>query len=72
MVEGGATVISSFLSSGLVDRLIVTVCPTLVGGKGVAYLLEHNAIPRLEFLQSKQVGQDTVMAWNVLRCDPAN
>ena len=37
MVEGGASVISSFIGSGLVDRLVVTVCPTLVGDEGVAY-----------------------------------
>lgn len=37
MVEGGATVISSFIASGLVDRLVVTVCPTLVGDEGVPY-----------------------------------
>lgn len=36
MVEGGARVISSLLQSGLVDTLIVTVAPTLVGAAGVA------------------------------------
>lgn len=36
MVEGGASVIASFLNSGFVDRLIVTVSPTLVGN-GVGY-----------------------------------
>lgn len=37
MVEGGARVISSFLQSGLVDSLIITVCPTMVGEGGVGY-----------------------------------
>lgn len=37
MVEGGASVISSFLQSGLVNSLIVTVCPTIVGKDGIAY-----------------------------------
>ncbi|MEW6221680.1 MAG: RibD family protein [Thermodesulfobacteriota bacterium] len=32
MVEGGARVITSFLASGLVDLLAVTVAPKLVGG----------------------------------------
>ena len=36
MVEGGASIISSFLNSGRVDSLIVTVAPTLVGEDGVA------------------------------------
>ena len=37
MVEGGASIISSFLQSGLVNSLIVTVCPTIVGNEGVGY-----------------------------------
>lgn len=36
MVEGGASVIASFLDSGLCDILIVTVSPTLFGS-GLAY-----------------------------------
>lgn len=31
MVEGGASIISSLLSSGLVDLLVVTIAPVLVG-----------------------------------------
>ena len=42
MVEGGATVIKSFLSaagesSGLVDAVVVTVAPIFVGSDGVGY-----------------------------------
>jgi 3,4-dihydroxy 2-butanone 4-phosphate synthase/GTP cyclohydrolase II len=32
MVEGGASVITSFLAQGLVDRLVLTVAPVIVGG----------------------------------------
>jgi len=32
MVEGGATVIHSFLAAGLVDRLVLTIAPFYVGG----------------------------------------
>jgi riboflavin biosynthesis pyrimidine reductase len=31
MVEGGASVINSFLTSGLVDQVIVTTAPITVG-----------------------------------------
>lgn len=31
MVEGGASVISSFLASGLVDLVVITIAPTMVG-----------------------------------------
>jgi riboflavin biosynthesis pyrimidine reductase len=33
MVEGGAGVITSFLSSRLVDLLVLTIAPVLVGGQ---------------------------------------
>lgn len=32
MVEGGASVINSFLAHNLVDRLVLTIAPVLVGG----------------------------------------
>ena len=35
MVEGGSQVITSFLESRLVDKLIITVAPRLVGGLSV-------------------------------------
>lgn len=31
MVEGGASIISSFLESGLVDLVIITIAPVLIG-----------------------------------------
>ena len=39
MIEGGATVIRSLLSSkNVVDKLIVTVSPTLIGSDGVSII----------------------------------
>ena len=32
MVEGGARVLASFLASGLVDEIVVTIAPILLGG----------------------------------------
>ena len=32
MVEGGGQVISSFIESRLVDQMIITIAPRLVGG----------------------------------------
>lgn len=78
MVEGGASVISSFINSGVVDRLVVTVSPTLVGDEGVPYNVGkvgnfasscmHGPhppakVPSLEYIRSQAVGRDTVMAW---------
>jgi riboflavin biosynthesis pyrimidine reductase len=33
MVEGGASVLTSFLSTGLADALVITVAPRLLGGQ---------------------------------------
>jgi len=37
MVEGGAKVIGSFLAESIVDVLIITVAPVLVGSDGITY-----------------------------------
>lgn len=39
MVEGGASVISTFLASGMVDLVVMTVAPVLIGD-GVSMLSE--------------------------------
>lgn len=39
MVEGGAAIIASFFSACVVDTLIITTAPTLVGDNGLGYTL---------------------------------
>jgi 2,5-diamino-6-(ribosylamino)-4(3H)-pyrimidinone 5'-phosphate reductase len=51
MVEGGASVISSVLSSGLVDLLVVTIAPVLVG-EGIG--LFQNQV-RLTLISSNKI-----------------
>jgi len=75
MVEGGQKIISTFLNlkerGGLnprpvVDRLIVTVAPRLVGGSGVGALDDgNNESPDLIHLRSINLGQDTVVALRI-------
>ena len=66
LVEGGARVITSLLSGGLVDRVIVSVSPTLIGAGreavgdlGVGLISEGL---RLEVPSVHQVGGDLVIA----------
>ncbi|MCB8945765.1 MAG: GTP cyclohydrolase II [Ardenticatenaceae bacterium] len=59
MVEGGAEIITAFLTQKLVDRLIVTIAPILVGGLHAIQPLPH--IPRLQNSTTHQIGQDTVV-----------
>lgn len=61
MVEGGARVIQSFLSERLVDALIVTTAPVLVGGDGVGYSEGFEQVPGLKYMGTKLLGRDTVV-----------
>ena len=64
MVEGGARVITSFLAAQLVDRLVLTVVPLLVGGlSAVGDLAERNgdAFPVLRNPHYEWVGNDLVI-----------
>jgi 3,4-dihydroxy 2-butanone 4-phosphate synthase/GTP cyclohydrolase II len=64
MVEGGARVISSFLTQNLVDLAVITVAPLFVGGLPV---LEPGALPlssgypRLIAPQIEAMGEDCVI-----------
>ena len=67
MVEGGAQVITSFMSSQLVDQIIVTVAPVLVGGLRVldsSLQLPFGNFPRLVRVSFHQVGDDLVLWGN--------
>jgi 3,4-dihydroxy 2-butanone 4-phosphate synthase/GTP cyclohydrolase II len=69
MVEGGARIITSFLSGRLVDHLVLTVAPMLVGGlRAVRGLGQSDRVclPRLHNLRYQQLEEDLVL-WG----DPA-
>lgn len=67
MVEGGASVITSFLAQGLVDWVVLTVAPVFLGGlhavedlpwqSGSSQMLP----PRLQIIESEQLGEDLVL-----------
>lgn len=63
MVEGGAQVIDSFAKSGLVDRLIVTVAPVVVGPPGIGYALDPASLAKLSFQASERIGIDHVISF---------
>jgi GTP cyclohydrolase II len=65
MVEGGARVITSFLRARLVDRMVITIAPVLVGGlHGVVDLLADDTrhFPRLLLAAWQKLGNDWVVA----------
>ena len=69
LVEGGAGVVTSLLSSGLVDRIITSVAPLLlgsgveaVGDLGVEQVrFGMSLVNRAVYL----VGRDVMLAWDV-------
>jgi 3,4-dihydroxy 2-butanone 4-phosphate synthase/GTP cyclohydrolase II len=62
-VEGGAQIITSFLSARLVDQLIITIAPLLVGGLRVVDRLGNaqRGFPRLHHLIYQRLGEDLVL-----------
>ncbi|KAF9549341.1 2,5-diamino-6-(ribosylamino)-4(3H)-pyrimidinone 5'-phosphate reductase [Mortierella hygrophila] len=61
MVEGGASVISSFLKSGLVDSFLLTIAPVFVGKDGVSAVEDAEAAPEFEDISYHPLGRDTMM-----------
>lgn len=63
MVEGGAAIITSFLSERLVDHLVLTVAPVVVGGLPAVSRLgecDPNYFPHLRNLRHQRLGDDLV------------
>lgn len=65
MVEGGARVITSFLSAGLVDSVVITIAPLFVGG---LHAVEHLAVnghpdlyPKAQELKAESLGEDLIV-----------
>lgn len=66
MVEGGARVITSFLQARLVDRIIVTIAPTIIGGvRGVNELVAEIHFPRLRNSAMQQLGEDWILSGEI-------
>jgi riboflavin biosynthesis pyrimidine reductase len=67
MVEGGARVISAFLSQGLADVLVLTVAPLLIGGLPVLEMPlvlsnpERIESARLREVEYKRLGDDLIV-----------
>ena len=66
MVEGGASVITSFLAQGLVDNLILTIAPVIIGGLGA--IEAQGAVPhyRLDSPAYERLGDDFIV-WGKIR-----
>lgn len=76
MVEGGAEIITAFLQARLVDALVLTVAPKLVGGYKAVDNLQSagsNTILEINPIYSGHAGRDLVMWGDLQYADkPAN
>ena len=61
MVEGGTRVISSFLREQLADCMVVTIAPSLVGGRHAVEDLSQDSMPRLSKPEWAAFGPDLVV-----------
>eukprot|EP00127_Corallochytrium_limacisporum_P005537 Clim_evm54s207 gene=Clim_evmTU54s207 len=63
MVEGGASIIQAFLSSRLVDQLVVTISPKFLNGfNALGREAAKVELPQLEDPQYTQYGKDMVLS----------
>lgn len=65
MVEGGAGIITSFLAGQLVDRLVITVAPLLVGGLNAVGNLNGHGLPQLKNPHTQWLGKDMILSGDV-------
>ncbi|GJM40976.1 MAG: GTP cyclohydrolase-2 [Ardenticatenaceae bacterium] len=65
MVEGGAGIITSFLMAQLVDRMVITVAPLLVGGLNAVGNLNGHGLPQLQNPQMQWLGKDMILSGDV-------
>ena len=64
MVEGGTRIITSFLSDRLVDSIVLTIAPRLIGGVRAVRKLRHADsvhLPRLHNVHYQQLEDDMIM-----------
>ncbi len=63
MVEGGSGIINSFLGSRLVDQLVITVSPQLIGGLRVLGGRSDDGVeyPRIANVHYQRLGDDMVL-----------
>jgi 3,4-dihydroxy 2-butanone 4-phosphate synthase/GTP cyclohydrolase II len=64
MVEGGARIITGFFSERLVDEIILTISPVVIGGLRAVHRMQPSnsgCFPRLRQLRFEQINEDIVL-----------
>jgi riboflavin biosynthesis pyrimidine reductase len=76
LVEGGSRVLTSLLAAGFVDRLVVSVSPTIIGsGTEAVGQLGTRRIAEGLRLANRSVhlaGDDVLLAWDLVEREPSD
>ncbi len=68
MVEGGSTVIGSFLKSNLLDDMFVYVAPMIIGGINTPSLVKNiNENINLRLVKIKKIGMGTLLHFRLIK-----
>lgn len=72
LVEGGGDLLFQFLAAGALDELYVTLCPKLIGGRGVPSLADGAGftmaeLPQLRLRSAEVVGDELFLHYAVAR-----
>ncbi len=73
LLEGGGTLNWSMLKSGLVDRVIVSIAPYIVGGRDAVTLVEGEGFDkirsgiRLNLVKFYKLGEDLILEYDVVK-----
>ena len=65
MVEGGARIITGFLVAKLVDHMVITIAPKILGGLHAIEYLNGTGLPHLENTRYHVLGNDIVLSGEV-------
>jgi GTP cyclohydrolase II len=65
LVEGGARIITAFLVDRLVDHMIVTIAPKILGGLNAIEFLNGSGLPDLKNTRYHILGRDMVLSGEV-------
>ena len=66
MVEGGARIITSFLVAKLVDHMVVTIAPKILGGLNAIEYLNGAGLPHLDNTRYHVLGDDIILSGEVV------
>ena len=70
LLEGGGTINWEFLSQGLIDELILTITPFLIGGKEAITLVEGKGFPQISkskkfrLKKTERIGNEMVLHYS--------